>query len=436
MGARSTPTVQLDTTHFVCTTPSPAVEGSAGRGGLGSGATKEYERAIALSLPIVQPSWVFACAGEKKLMPISNYTLSSASSSTAAAQAPPFRRAPSPLPLKKSSLPFTSSAPNSPGGAGEEIRRSPSPETIGRMAMHVPGANQPSAPERRDSMPVPAMDSPVRPRSPRAEADGRLDRAFKFPVSTPPTQSPTTAQPPAGPSVDSAKAAADMVKEETKENFILPGAVVVDEPTPQVEQAPTPIAKDEPPVVEPAVAVREPVDVAPVEEEPVLQDKPTLATMASTTEEPAASHEEEIAPPVDSALQEPTVVEPTETSDIAPEISPESQPDADVQGPPEVQEPTPSASEPVAEESLPNEPTVEAETPSVVVVADAPEAATPAATTPTMEITPESEPVSSAVSEAGDAPEPKLSKNAKKKAKAKAKKQEAESAAMEEVNLD
>jgi hypothetical protein len=100
-----------------------------------------------------------------------------------------------------------------------------------------------------------------------------------------------------------------------------------------------------------------------------------------------------------------------------------------------VQEPAPSASEPVAEEAQASEVNEEVTAPTIAVIEE-PEAGLPAASTPAIEVTPtESEPASGAVSEAGDTPEPKLSKNAKKKAKAKAKKQEAESTAMEEVDL-
>ncbi|WWD19717.1 hypothetical protein CI109_104181 [Kwoniella shandongensis] len=192
IGARESETVALDTTHFVCT--SPIVGGDdSGRGG---SVDRGYQEALKSNLPIVGPGWLLAVAGDRKLVPISNYSLPALPANTGASSDPaPFRR---PEPLKRSSLPFTSSAPPSPNRENpEEIRRSPSPETIARMSMTGGGSghNGPSGPrngsiERRRSREM-SLEVETRPRSPKPEADGKLDRGFKFPLSNSASNSPS-----------------------------------------------------------------------------------------------------------------------------------------------------------------------------------------------------------------------------------------------------
>ena len=60
MRARWSDKIQIDTTHFVCTTP--AGEGASANSGPGV----EYQRALQVSIPIVQPQWILACHAERK----------------------------------------------------------------------------------------------------------------------------------------------------------------------------------------------------------------------------------------------------------------------------------------------------------------------------------------------------------------------------------
>lgn len=62
IGARESPDVALDTTHFVATTPIVGGD-DQGRGG---SIDKEYQEALRVNLPIVGPGWLLAVAGEKK----------------------------------------------------------------------------------------------------------------------------------------------------------------------------------------------------------------------------------------------------------------------------------------------------------------------------------------------------------------------------------
>jgi hypothetical protein len=72
MGARGSEKIQIDTTHFVCTTPAGATSAAAAANIAAAGDAErsspvapgvEYQQ---LSIPVVQPHWVFACHAERK----------------------------------------------------------------------------------------------------------------------------------------------------------------------------------------------------------------------------------------------------------------------------------------------------------------------------------------------------------------------------------
>jgi chitin biosynthesis protein CHS5 len=71
MKAKWSDKIQIDTSHFVCTTPvvTPAgaqAIGAQGNDVVGGPPGVEYQRALQLSIPIVQPHWILACHTEKK----------------------------------------------------------------------------------------------------------------------------------------------------------------------------------------------------------------------------------------------------------------------------------------------------------------------------------------------------------------------------------
>jgi hypothetical protein len=65
IGARESPEVALDTTHFVATTPIVGGD-DQGRGG---SIDRQYQEAIKMNLPVVGPGWLLAVTGEKKYVP-------------------------------------------------------------------------------------------------------------------------------------------------------------------------------------------------------------------------------------------------------------------------------------------------------------------------------------------------------------------------------
>lgn len=65
MRAKWSDKIQIDTTHFVCTTPASTSTAGQTSGGAGV----EYQRALQLSIPVVQPHWILACHAERKYVP-------------------------------------------------------------------------------------------------------------------------------------------------------------------------------------------------------------------------------------------------------------------------------------------------------------------------------------------------------------------------------
>lgn len=66
MGAKWSNRIQIDTTHFVCTTPAATPAGAEATGGMSSAPGVEYQKALQMSIPVVQPTWILACHTEKK----------------------------------------------------------------------------------------------------------------------------------------------------------------------------------------------------------------------------------------------------------------------------------------------------------------------------------------------------------------------------------
>ncbi|KAH9943921.1 hypothetical protein B0H21DRAFT_466705 [Amylocystis lapponica] len=75
MNARWSEKIQIDTTHFVCTTPAATPSGAQASGSITTAPGVEYQKALQLSIPVVQPHWILACHSEKKMVPIHPYYL-------------------------------------------------------------------------------------------------------------------------------------------------------------------------------------------------------------------------------------------------------------------------------------------------------------------------------------------------------------------------
>ncbi|KZT60794.1 hypothetical protein CALCODRAFT_515169 [Calocera cornea HHB12733] len=219
MGAKWSDRIQIDTTHFVCSTP--AALPTPGSGGQISGPGVEYQRALQASIPIVQPQWIIACYSEKKMVPISGYYLGA--SPSAPVSSPPFTRPTSnqsgsigsaASPPRRESLPSVGAALAQP--VEHERPISPSPETLARRGSLREDVGLAEAGEATakplDEVPAATAastngasqdahgDEMVRSPSPSGRPrNGTMNKAFKFPSpvhekSTPlPIPEPTSA---------------------------------------------------------------------------------------------------------------------------------------------------------------------------------------------------------------------------------------------------
>ncbi|KAF9226926.1 hypothetical protein BS17DRAFT_814829 [Gyrodon lividus] len=186
MRAKYSDKIQIDTTHFVCTTPAMTPTGANASGGnVSGGPGVEYQRALQLSIPVVQPQWILACLAEKKMVPIAGFYLG---------VTPPLNyHTQRPQSMSQATLPSSSNGTNTHKTA---------PNRASMPAPQRSTAGSPPAASKKAFEPTPEEDSDeeaktenVAPKKPvggldsRHKSSGTMDRNFKFP-STPPQSPP------------------------------------------------------------------------------------------------------------------------------------------------------------------------------------------------------------------------------------------------------
>ncbi|KAI0068484.1 hypothetical protein BV25DRAFT_1910263 [Artomyces pyxidatus] len=196
MGAKWSDKIAIDTTHFVCTTPASTPTGAQATGSISSAPGVHYQRALQLSIPVVQPHWILACHSEKKMVPIASYYLGTTPSTPI--NSAPFTRPQSmsqaTLPrdaqavkaANRASMPAPSRTPLSP-----PVPVSPtSPETRSRATPRAfePTPEEGEASEEEDLSTVSSSKPPSRKAPPRTR-HGTMDREFKFPPPARPSDS-------------------------------------------------------------------------------------------------------------------------------------------------------------------------------------------------------------------------------------------------------
>ena len=140
MKAKWSDKIQIDTTHFVCTTPAATPAGAQASGGTGTTPGVEYHRALKLSIPIVQPHWILACHSEKKYVLIFILTLTLS------------HRICRMVAISNYYLGVTPSSPNSPFTRPHSMSQASLPNSGSRSAS-TPPPNRTKSPHRA-SMPV------------------------------------------------------------------------------------------------------------------------------------------------------------------------------------------------------------------------------------------------------------------------------------------
>ncbi|KAI6097496.1 hypothetical protein F5141DRAFT_1011228 [Pisolithus sp. B1] len=178
MKAKWSDKIQIDTTHFVCTTPAMTPSGAQASGGsVAGGPGVEYQKALQLSIPVVQPQWILACLTEKKMVPIVAYYLGVTPPNAASYYS---QRTQS---MSQASLP-------SSGSASSAHKSAPN-----RSSMPVPSRGTDGTPPQRKSIEPtpedPEAETEATQQSKRSasitetrhRSNGTMDRNFKFPQS-------------------------------------------------------------------------------------------------------------------------------------------------------------------------------------------------------------------------------------------------------------
>ncbi|KAI9447856.1 hypothetical protein H4582DRAFT_1802467 [Lactarius indigo] len=246
MRAKWSDKIQIDTTHFVCTTPAATPTGAQVSGSISSAPGVEYQRALQLSIPIVQPQWILACYAEKKMVPISAFYLGITQSSPM--NSAPFVR---PQSMSQASLPQSTQAAKAANRASmpapSQTPTSPGPSppgSSGAQPKPVRKVFEPTPEEGGDvdeSPDATAETKSMRNKGPPRTRHGTMDREFKFPPSE--SQTPPPGQQTSASHATNTSRTHDDGPEEahlTAVNVVAPSSVEVPPPPPiEKERSPT-----------------------------------------------------------------------------------------------------------------------------------------------------------------------------------------------------
>ena len=168
MGAKFSDKIQIDTTHFVAT--STAATSSPSSATVDSGV--EYQKALQLSIPVVDPTWLVACAKEKKMVPIANYySIGTTNHANAISSAQnlggrePVSLLSQSLPRRTSSNGGTNASTSSVASGGQWAEE----EALGITVVPPPALRTPELEEVTDAPPVVVSEAPsiaIRPATP------------------------------------------------------------------------------------------------------------------------------------------------------------------------------------------------------------------------------------------------------------------------------
>ncbi|KAG1797674.1 hypothetical protein EV424DRAFT_1333203, partial [Suillus variegatus] len=180
MRAKWSNKTQIDTTHFVCTTPAVTPASAQPAGGVTAAPGAEYQCALQLSIPVVQPQWILGCHREKKtllvdsfflfrMVPISGYYLGVTPPNSGYSQCPQS--------MSQASLPSSSAA----------HKNSASRQSLPSICCPTPPSATMQGPinEEEDEEEQPPPPKPSSSEM-KHKSNGTMDRNFKFPTS--PTQ--------------------------------------------------------------------------------------------------------------------------------------------------------------------------------------------------------------------------------------------------------
>ncbi|KAH9482152.1 Cell fusion protein cfr1 [Psilocybe cubensis] len=259
MGAKWSDTIQIDTSHFVCTTPAATPTGANATGNASSAPGVAYQRALQLSIPVVQPHWILACHAERRMVPIASFYLGATITPTTATS---FNR---PQSMSQASIPHTPSSPTPNSGKGNPASyrasmpppsRVPETPPVASAFVNQPAQRpfEPTLEEREDDLDAhdvnlersTSVESSISSnKEKRKSRMGSINKAFKFPPT------PTTATSNTGTAAEAAqektsqsapaedgpvKSASDESKNENRRSVVDPENIEVPAPPPMEKE--------------------------------------------------------------------------------------------------------------------------------------------------------------------------------------------------------
>ncbi|EKM60050.1 uncharacterized protein PHACADRAFT_170628 [Phanerochaete carnosa HHB-10118-sp] len=180
LGGKWSDRIQIDTTHFVCTTPAATPSGAEATGGASNAPGIEYQKALQLSIPIVTPHWVLECKKQHKMVAIGNFYLGA--SPSAPINSAPFSR---PQSMSQATLPSPANS-SSPASRTSNRQSMPAPA---RTTTSPPTAQPASAPRVTPIEPTPEESDESDEDEDTDTAAGRtrkgtMSKNFRFPPSS------------------------------------------------------------------------------------------------------------------------------------------------------------------------------------------------------------------------------------------------------------
>ncbi|KAH7884223.1 hypothetical protein F5I97DRAFT_1929077 [Phlebopus sp. FC_14] len=233
MKAKWSDKIQIDTTHFVCTSPAVTPTGAHASGGnVVGGPGVEYQRALQLSIPVVQPQWLLACYYLGVSLPTTYHNQRPQSMSQAS------------LPSSGNTSYHTHrSAPNR---ASMPAPQHSSVPTVSKKPIEP--TPEEDAESESDAESVPQPRKPTSPSETRHKSNGTMDRNFRFPPMPPQTQDPPPVKgeplPASPPSTERPTTAEPPAQANVTSTVITPSSVEVP-PPPPVEKENKKVADDD-----------------------------------------------------------------------------------------------------------------------------------------------------------------------------------------------
>ncbi|KAF5321135.1 hypothetical protein D9619_000211 [Psilocybe cf. subviscida] len=248
MGAKWSDAIQIDTSHFVCTTPAATPSGASASGSMTTAPGVAYQRALQLSIPVVQPHWILACHSERRMVPIASFYLGAASAAPPTSAGYNRPQSMSQAPGTPASPPPNNQASKVRASMPPPARASPGTPPNGSSSAfvnprQVPRVVEPAVPEHDEDMDIvqgqmerTTVSSAIKAEH-RKSRNGSMNREFKFPPTSPASPHGDGPNKPASPQTPVVHVSEHLTEEEARHpGVITPSSIEVPPPPPMEKE--------------------------------------------------------------------------------------------------------------------------------------------------------------------------------------------------------